>query len=632
VSTRARWALGGLLAAAFLLRFLLVLSLRDAPYFHDPIVDGAAYDRRAHEIATRSFWGDRAFYQDPLYPYGLGIFYAVFGRDLLWARIVQAAIGTLGLWMLFEGIRRRIDLPTAFAALAMGAFAKTLAFYDTAILKDFLGVLALEACVFFWGLDRRWKWLAFGAALGLGTLVRGNLLLLALAAAAFLAFRRDWKPAGAVLLGSLACILPVTIRNAAVSGDFVLTTAQLGPNLYTGNHPENTTGRYVPPPFLEAGATEFEERDFRAEAERRAGRKLKASELDAFWRNEALRYVASHPGTFLVVTGKRLLMLLNAREIPDDLDPSFMARFSWVLRLPLFTFGLFLAPLAAAGLYLSWTERARFGILAVLLGAYLFSILFFFVFARYRLPAVPLLLVFAAYAVTRGAQLLRWRMSAVPRTAAIVFGVALVLVNVPLPARVGGHRDFRTAHYNLGLYYARSERPAEAAREFEAAARLNPNYLRIPAFSWTLGDALEKAGRPDEAFEHYGRAADLDRESPEAAYKVGMIYFGREAWEPAALRLGDAVARDPSYAPAYGPLAEARLRLGNREAALAALRAGARAAPRDWTLRLRQAELAKSLGLWKEALEAAREALALRPDEPAARAILEEAGRRVRDQ
>src|SRR6185295_18734763 len=70
MSTRERAGLIGVLAAAFLVRVLLVLSLRGQPYFDTPIVDSAAYDEWAVRIAKESFWGDRAFYQDPLYPYG----------------------------------------------------------------------------------------------------------------------------------------------------------------------------------------------------------------------------------------------------------------------------------------------------------------------------------------------------------------------------------------------------------------------------------------------------------------------------------------------------------------------------------------------------------------------------------
>jgi tetratricopeptide (TPR) repeat protein len=629
VNGRQRIGLAAALLAALLLRGLLVLSLREAPYFHDPIVDGAAYDRWAREIATESFWGKKVFYQDPLYPYALGIFYKVFGRDLLWVRLAQCAVGVLGLWMLFEAVRRLTDYRTAILALAMGALYKTMAFFDAALLKDFLGVVAIEAALFCWTLQSRRAWLGLGVALGLGTLVRGNLLLVALAAAAFLALRRDGKSAGLVLAGALACLLPVAIRNAAVGGELVLTTSQLGPNLYIGNNAENDTGRYRPPSFLRSGSTEFEEPGFRAEAERRLGRPLRASEIDAYWRGEALRWMAENPGTFLGVTLKRAAMLLNAREIPDDLDPAFMARFSWVLRLPLFTFGLFLLPLACAGLYLAWAERAKFAFAFVMLGAYAASILLFFVFARYRLPVAPILLLFASYGVTRTLQLSKWRMSAVPRTAAAVFLAATVLVNLPLPEGVGGHRDSRAAHYNLGLYRRDHGRHAEAAEEFLAAAALQPRYLQDPAFLWTLGDVLERAGRADEAFERYGAAADLDRSSPEAPYKLGQIYLARGMHDPAARRFAQALERDPRFLPAYLPLADAEQALRRFDDALRHLDAGRAAAPADWSLPLKQAQIRRGLGQWREALAAAEAALALKPGQPDASTIRDEARKKL---
>ncbi|MBV8880824.1 MAG: glycosyltransferase family 39 protein, partial [Planctomycetaceae bacterium] len=360
MTRRERVALAAVLAAAFLVRLLLILSLRGQPYFDTPVVDSAAYDKWGWEIATRSFWGDRAFYQDPLYPYGLGLFYKLFGRDFLWVRIVQALIGTAGLWMLFEAVRRFLDYPTAMVALVLGALYKTFVFYDAALLKEFLGVVAVEAALLAWSLDKAWKWAAFGAALGVGALVRANLLALVLLTALLLLIQKQRKSAGLVLAGALACIAPVTIRNAVVAHDFVLTTSQFGPNLYTGNNPENTTGRYRPPSFLEAGGPEFEEIGFRKEAERLQGRPLRASEVDAFWRGRALEYIAANPGTFVGVTFRRLLMLTNTFEVPDNYNIPFMARFSWVLRAPLFTFGLFVAPLAAAGMLLGWPERRRF--------------------------------------------------------------------------------------------------------------------------------------------------------------------------------------------------------------------------------------------------------------------------------
>lgn len=630
MTTRERAGLFGVLAAALLLRFLLVLSLRGQPYFDTPIVDSAAYDQWAVEIATKSFWGHRAFYQDPLYPYCLGVFYKIFGRDLLWIRLVQAAVGTAGLWMLFEASRRLLGYRTAVVALILAAFYKTFLFYDTALLKEFLGAVAIEGALLAWTLEGKWRWPAVGAALGIGALVRGNLLLLAVAAAGFLAVRREWKAAGLVLAGSMLFILPATIRNAVVAHDFVLTTAQFGPNLYTGNNPENTTGRYRPPSFLEAGNPAFEESGFRAEAERISGHPMKASQIDAFWRARALDYIGSNLGTFLGVTVKRLLMLSNAFEIPDNYNIPFMERFSWVLRAPLLTFGWFVAPLAAAGLYLSWADRGKFAMLYVFLAAYIASIAFFFVLGRYRLPIVPILMVFAAHAVIKTLQLRDWQMRAIPKTTAVIFVATLVIVNVPLPASVGGYRDFRTAHYNLGVYYAEHDQPAEAAAEFEAAAKLNPEILKSPTFVWALGQAYEKSGQTPRALEKYRDAVRLDRQSAEAPYRVGRLYFDEGMYDRAAEMLAEALRRDPKFIAAAAPLAESFRRLRRFDAALESLDGPARQAPADWALRLKRAEIYREMSMWKETLQAAEDVLSLHPGQPLATQLRDEARKKLR--
>lgn len=658
MSTRERAGLIGVLAGAFLLRVLLVLSLRGQPYFDTPIVDSAAYDEWAVKIARENFWGDRAFYQDPLYPYALGIFYKIFGRDFLWIRLVQAAVGTAGLWMLFEAARRFLGYRTAIIALGLGAFYKAFLFYDTALLKEFLGAVAIEGALLAWattlpppppkeglpseanptrakeGERKPWplwtKWLIFGATLGLGTLVRGNMLLLAVAAAALLAVRREWKPAGLVVAGALLCVVPVTIRNAIVAKDFVLTTAQFGPNLYTGNNPENTTGRYRPPSFLTAGAPEFEEAGFRAEAERLQQRPMKASEIDAFWRGRAVSYIFSNFGTFVGVTMKRVLMLANGFEIPDNYNIPFMARFSWVLHAPLFTFGWIVAPLAAAGLYLSWPDRAKFAMIYVLLGAYLASIVFFFVFGRYRLPIVPILMVFAAHAVVKTIQLREWRMTAIPKTAAIVFVATLVAVNIPLPASVGGYRDFRTAHYNLGYYYASHDQPAEAAKEYESAAKLNAEFLKDPTFLWRLGEAYEKSGQTPAALEKYRDAVRIDLQTPDAPNRVGRLYFLEGMYDRAAEMLVETLRRDPKFPGTAEVLAECYRRLRRPDAALEALAGPARASPKDWGIRLKRAEIYRDLSMWKETLQAAEEVLTLHPGQPDAVRLRDEAKKKLR--
>ncbi len=630
MSTRERIGLGAALAGALLLRILLVLSLEGKPFFYVPIVDAAAFDRWANDIATRSFVGDRAFYQDPLYAYGLGIFYKVWGRDLLAARLVQAVIGTLGLWMLFEALRRFLGYKTAITALLIGAFSKAFMFYDAMLLKDFLGVVAIEGSLLCWSLDRKWKWIAFGATLGLGSLVRGNMMLLVVAAAAFLALRREWRPAAFTVAGALATIAPVTIRNIAVEKDLVISTSQFGGNLFIGNNPENTTGRYHKPAFLREANPEFEASDFKLEAERLNRRPMKPSEVDRYWRGRAVEYIGGNPGTFIGVTIKRFLMLITAFEIPDDHNMYFMERFSWLLRMPLVTAGLFVFPLAVAGIYLSWPDRGRFAMLYVLLGAYTLSIVCFFIFGRYRLPMVPILIVFAAHAVVRTAEMIGHRMSQVPKTATAIFVVAAVIVNVPLPEAIGGHRDFRVAHRNLGVYYRDGDRPLEAAKEFEAAAALKPDYLKDDTFVLVLAECYEKGGDPGRALETYVRLAKLNTVAPDVPYRVGMLYLREKSYERAAEFLEETLRRDPKHAAAYEPLAEA-YRLARRpDAARDTLDRGAALSPQDWSVRLKRAELYRELAMWKEALAAAEEVLRLKPGHPEAALIRDEARKKER--
>jgi hypothetical protein len=72
--------------------------------------------------------------------------------------------------------------------------------------------------------------------------------------------------------GLAGALLPVAFRNWWVGGEFHLTTSQLGPNLYIGNHP-GAPGGYEP---LRPGrgSAEFERQDATELAEQALGRRL----------------------------------------------------------------------------------------------------------------------------------------------------------------------------------------------------------------------------------------------------------------------------------------------------------------------------------------------------------------------
>ena len=82
-------------------------------------------------------------------------------------------------------------------------------------------------------------------------------------------------------LGLAALLVPVGLRNAHVGGAFLLTTAQMGPNFYIGNH-RGADGTYAP---MRAGRGDptFERDDARAIAEDDLGRALTPAQVSDYW-------------------------------------------------------------------------------------------------------------------------------------------------------------------------------------------------------------------------------------------------------------------------------------------------------------------------------------------------------------
>ncbi|HJQ99409.1 MAG TPA: glycosyltransferase family 39 protein, partial [Candidatus Polarisedimenticolaceae bacterium] len=426
----SRGFLVAVLVLAAALRVGHVLSLRPLPLFERLIVDSEVYDHWGQRIASGDLLSrflPKPFFMDPLYSYALGAVYATVGRSVLLVRLLQAALG-VGTCALAAILGRKVrDAASGnLAALLMALYAPAI-FQEGEFEKTALGVfLATAALVLFLkkGSDPfSWKWkLAAGVVLGLSALTRGNVLLVAPWAMLFLAWKRDWRAAGAFLFGLVVALSPATIRNRVVSGDWVLTTSMTGQNFYQGNNPTNPDGAYHPLPFVRPQSL-HEPDDFQTEAERRAGHALTVNGTSAFWLRETFRYLASSPGFAARAVLGKLGLFWSDVEIPDTWDMRFIARYSPVLRLPLVPFSLIVALFAIGVVPAARSEDGR--IVIGYVGAYLLSILAFFVLSRYRLHAVPALAAVSGAGLTWGAERVRaraWRSLAVPVACAVALG------------------------------------------------------------------------------------------------------------------------------------------------------------------------------------------------------------------
>jgi len=496
-----------LFAVALLLRLLHVLAMRASPYFENPVIDAATYDDAARSIATGHGHPDVVFWQPPGYAYFLSLIYTLAGMGYLAPRIVQAFLGAasvvLTAWIGARFFGRRVGLIAGYAAALYGL----LIYYDGELLTPTLTIALQLAAVTAAVLARERRslalWVGSGVLIGLASVVTAPSLVMG-AVLAVAAGRRAW----AVALGAAIAIAPVTWRNLQRGHELVPISWNAGINLYIGNNPRYDETVAIRP--------DLHWKRFVLEP-RRAG-VHGAGAASGYFVAKVLRYAASDPLGFLRLQGKKLYLLIAGNEIPRNQEIYPARAYSPVLRVLLwkvpglaFPFGLLL-PLAVLGLAVG-SRRAPLP--AAIVGAYAMAILAFFITARYRVPLVPFLLVFAAEGVL-------WFLEEdrpAPRAAAA--GAILLLY---LAVNVGQGPMARTmnadAEYSLGVRYALKGRPDDASRLFESALAQNPHYGE----AWVnLGVLRATAGRTAEAERDFRTGLEEDPENDLALTNLGIL-------------------------------------------------------------------------------------------------------------
>lgn len=468
-----------LVGGALALRLAHVLTLGDYPLFHVLPLDSESYDAWAGRIVAGEWMRDRPFYQAPLYAYFLAGLHALSGGDLLLPRIVNAFLGAGTVAMVLRLGTHCFGTSAGRWAAALCALHATFLFEEGKVMKTSLGVFLASATLVALvearkDEARRARWLAAAGVLGgLAALVRENFVLFLVAIAGWILVRRGVRAAAPLVAGAALALLPATLHNLAVSGEFHLITSQAGQNLYTGLHPGNPHGGYLVPDFVRR-SPRFEETDFAAEAERRAGRTLSAGEVSRYWLRESLRVAADDPGRTATLFVRKLGLLFHRSEIPDDEDIRFLRRWAPALRLPLVGFGP-IAVLGLLGMAIALRRRVAPPELVIFVGVYSVSVAMFFVFSRYRLPLVVPLAVFAGLAIERltaAARGRRWR----PLGIGIAGAAALALV-VYRPLDVAG--GLENSYLSVGIAEEVRGNDRAALEEYSAGLALAPDHPKL---------------------------------------------------------------------------------------------------------------------------------------------------------
>ncbi len=250
--------------------------MRDSPLFSVLICDCGQYDQWAQRIAAGDWIGHEVFYQTPLYPYLLAVIYRVCGHSVWAVRLLQALFGTVACVALARAGTRFFAERVGWIAGVLLALYPPAIFFDGILQKASLDLLLMTTLL--WALavaqdELRPRWFVLvGCLLGAMTLNRENSAALVPVVLVWIGSlgwpnlsRAFLARASMFVLGMALVLMPVGLRNYYVGNAFLLTTAQMGPNFYIGNH-RGADGGYAP---MRAGRGEpgFEGLDARLLAE-----------------------------------------------------------------------------------------------------------------------------------------------------------------------------------------------------------------------------------------------------------------------------------------------------------------------------------------------------------------------------
>ncbi|MEW6197057.1 MAG: tetratricopeptide repeat protein [Planctomycetota bacterium] len=615
-------------------------------------VDALTYWKWAGRIAAGQWSDGHPFFSAPLYPYLLGLLRAA-GGGLPLVYCGQALLDAVTA-VVIGGLARRLFGPLVgwLAAATYVVLLEPASF----TLRVLPGTLQLLLVALAWAaLVRAWgRWTLAQAVLA-GALV--GLLALAwppaMLALPVVALWWVWNTrplrvglvrAAAVAAAGAAVISPATIHNYCVSRELFAIQAVSGLTLRQGNGP-GAAGVIIMVPGTSTDREALFE-SARADFRRRYGREGTWGEIDRQYRDGVFAWWREDPTRTARLFAAKLYWFLTGRHFADIYMPTAERAAGLLPRLwltPVHTAWLIPPALVALG---GWLRRPREHLPALLLFAVVVATVVVFRYSpRYRLPAIPVLAVGAAWTLSQAVRhgwRSRWAVAAAASVAVSggltalnaargfdslaaqqpLFEYSLATAAVARGDSDDAERRYRSAleqrpdleevRLDLAELLRHQGRHDEALTEARRVLQFNPDSARAHTFAGislamsgraaeaaehfhrvlvisphdsdahvNLGNTLAEQGRVDEAVEHFRRAVELNPDSAAAWYNLGQTHIRRGSVAEAVEAFQRALRLEPKHVRACSELAYLLARQGDYEVAAATLRAGLRHWPAD---------------------------------------------------
>lgn len=589
--------------ATFAVRILILQRFSGSPDFVPNGDDMKFYSDWAARIAGGQLTDGHAFYGLPGYAWLLAAL-----------RQVCALFGSVSprdLSFLTGGLQAALDATTALVIFRLGSWAFS-QFKMNGIAGDwtpvFIGGLAAvgwAVClpaqafslimmptawlvVIYWTLlwwivntsssAKALRWLGIGAAIGVTAMLVATVLFLLPLALVRIAFSQpEQSRANRVVGVALATALlfagvfagcaPAWIHNYFIAHERVLLSAHSGLNFYIGNNPIATGYPKIPPGL--SASQEGLLRDSITLAEKEAGRRLTRAEVSAHWAAKAKAWIHQHPAEWRQLMWRKFANFWNAFQY-DDLSIISLLQTQRVIPREGLRFGG-IAALALPGLiYGAWRfPRARWIAAAIVL--HMAALLPVFVTERYRLCAVPGLLIFASYGLW---QLWRWLVESRTLASAAWFVAGVAAASFVSTSR-GNIGLWSLDHFNTGIRVLKTAHALEPgplrARYFEEARdslELAYAYVQDNAeINFALGNLWLEQNHAARASFFYKRTLELDPRHASAYSNLGVLALDQGNFPAAERFLARSSEIDPEDAKTH--FLSARVRLGKGDAAAA---------------------------------------------------------------
>ncbi|MCK4385107.1 MAG: tetratricopeptide repeat protein [candidate division Zixibacteria bacterium] len=597
----------GLFIFAFLVRFIYLNQMKNSPLFDAPLIDAKYHDQWAQTILKGQDFAKGVFFRAPLYPYFLALVYKIFGHNFYMVRLIQFLIGSLSCVLVYL-IGKKIFNPRVGRIAGMVASVYGILIYFEGellipVLIVFLDLVLILALFWAKAKPSYGRWIVCGGLLGLSALARPNILLVGVAFFFWILFyfpqgtarqarrpifdpalrpetqcrrkaqtrrersrrteflkskaqtyRKSLLYAVSFAFGTILIISPVTLRNYVKGNDFVLIASQGGLNFYIGNNPQSDGASALLPGARSTWWGMYD--DAKSIAEKSMHKKLKPSEISRFWYGGGMKFLKDRPFDFLSLILKKIVLFWNGNELSNNKDIYFFTRKAEVLKGLIWKFVIFfpfgiMCPLALLGMILSYKQFKNTLVLLLFVFVYMVSIILFFVTARYRVPVLPVLIIFSAYA-------LDWLLVRIKEKRFSALGkylFILVLISIPINVNIPGYKSgyedqgVAESHSYLGFAYREKGDISNAIKEYKLALSYDPNLAYVYV---SLGELYREQGKYTQALQEFEKALSHGADSAIVLYDRGMIYytFGLldKAEEDYRLSI---VLRDNDYFPHY---------------------------------------------------------------------------------